>query len=541
MAINVKDSPFGAVGNGSQDDAPAIQRAVDYAKTLQANPSAPYHATIYFPAGYYVINSPINITGVTGIWLAGDGGPYLSSIILGNTGSRPMFDFTGSSQSGCENFMFFAGANNPPSIGVQFALASTGGGLNCGIKRCNFQMNDVPTANGGMGSIGLLNVRSEEFYIHECLIRANVPLVMSYAANIVYTGVNYTASSAFQTLASGTGSMGVTSVKGTSLQSIEKRQPGLILNGTNSFDFQGYISRIVATTGSNETAILCLNSTINFRIHATIESFSRVLQVNNTGFAYNELNVICANSTAPTTELIDVTNCIVASFRARIGLPNASEQVNRTVLYHAPANNGTQQVAGFIQNSEIHCYDVPSNTQIVSQSLLKKSTNVTFNTGRPFEKKSNKVRQLTNNRIGAGTLGALITATIFQFREARLTTTTANNSGYYRIQIDGVLKAGGYGSGAAATLCFEAQIVVNQNFAGTLDPVSITTVILDQSVSNPAYLNINGMVLDLTFSNGIGSVTLMPRVSGSGTGEAVYYEGSAEIQSDFFVNDPIPL
>ncbi|MEZ0609317.1 glycosyl hydrolase family 28-related protein [Fibrella sp. WM1] len=541
MAINVKDPQFGAAGDGSRDDAPAIQAAINYAKSLQANPFAQYKATVYFPAGYYLINSSINLTGAGGIWLVGDGGPYLNTIILGNTGNRPMFDFTGSSQSGCENFTFLpSSASAPSTLGVQFALSSTGG-LNCGIKRCYFQMTDVPTANGGFGSIGLLNVRSEEFYIHECLIRANVPLVMSYAANITYTGVNYTATSNFQTVTAGSGSMGVTSINGTSLQTLEKRQPAVVLNGTNSFNFQGYMSRLSTANGTNETAILCLNSTINLKIHATIESFSRLLQVRDTGFAYNQLDIISANSTAPTTELIDVTNCIVTSLRARIGLPNASERANRTVLYHAPASNGTQQVAGIVQNSEIDCYDITNNNQIITQALLKKSANMVFNTGRPFEKKGGKIRQLTNNRVSAGTLGALTTATIFQFQEARLTSTTANNSGYYRINIDGVLKAGGYGSGAAATLCFEAQIVVNQKFDGTLDPISITTVILDQSVTNPSYLNVNGMVLDLTFSGGIGRVTLVPRVSGSGTGEAVYYEGSAEIQSDFFVNDPVPL
>jgi hypothetical protein len=542
MPINVKDAQFGAVGDGSRDDAPAIQRAIDFAKTRSANPFAAYLATVYFPAGYYLINSPINLTNASGIWLVGDGGPYLNSIILGNTGNRPMFDFSGSSQSGCENFTFLpvGGTGNTPStIGVLFALTSNGG-LNCGIKRCYFQMADSPTVNGGLGSVGLVNVRSEEFYVHECLIRANSPVILSYSSNILVPNANYTVSSGFQTLASGTGSMGVTNIIGTSLQGLQKLQPALILQGTNSLNFQGYLSRLSAASGANETAILCTVSTSNLKVHATVESFSRVLQVQNSGFESSELNIVAANAVNPAVELLDVTNSVVTGLKLKVSQPVVSER-NRVVLYHAPANGNTQQAAGSLSNCEIYCVAVPNNNNIISANLLKRSTNVTLNTQSPFEKRGGRLRQLTNNRVSFGVVGNITTSSVFQFQEARLPTNGGNNSGYYRIWVDGVAKAGGYGSGAASTLAFQAQIVINQKYDGTLDTPSITVITLDMSTSNPAYLSVNGIVASLSFSNGVGSVSLCPRVSGSGTGEPVYYEGFTEIQSDFFINDPIPL
>ena len=122
------------------------------------------------------------------------------------------------------------------------------GGLNNGIQNCYFQMEDFATANASLGTIGVLNVRSEEFFVHQCLIRANSPLVFSNSANLSSTGINFTASSTYIALAAGTGTMGVTSVRATSIQNYEKRQPAIILNGTNSFNFQGFISRISATT-----------------------------------------------------------------------------------------------------------------------------------------------------------------------------------------------------------------------------------------------------------------------------------------------------
>lgn len=536
MAINVKDPQFGARGDGTVDDSAAIQSAITYAKSL------PTRVTVYFPSGFYLIGSSINLTNANGIWLVGDGGPYLNTVILGNTGSRPMFDFSGSSYSGCENFMFLlpggSPATNPSLIGVQFALTANGG-LNCGIRNCSFQMGDNPSANSGLGSIGLLNIRSEEFYIHECLIRANTPLILSYSANIILPGFNYTASSAYQVLSAGNASMGNVSINGTSLQCIEKRQPAMMLIGTNSINFQGYMGRISANAGSNETAILCTVSTINLKIDVTIESFSRAVQVGeNSGFENCTLDIVASFAATPGVELINVTNCIVAGLKARIAQPIGADR-NRIILYHAPAG-GIQQAAGYVINSEITCLTTPDNQSIISANLLKRSTNVIFNTAQPFEKRNGRIKLLTNNTVFAGVLGSLNPLTIFQFKEARQTAVDSN-SGFYRIWIDGVIKAGGYGSGKAAILCFQAQITITQRYDGFLDPPTVTVITLDQALSDPAYLNISGILLSVNFTSGIGRVVLTPRVAGSGIGEPVYYEGFAEIQSDYLINDPIPL
>ncbi|RZK33856.1 MAG: hypothetical protein EOO61_14570, partial [Hymenobacter sp.] len=340
MSVNVK-TQFNAAGDGATDDTNAIQNAINYAKSLTNPNGGGYRATVYFPAGSYYITKPINVTNTTGILLMGDGGSYLNSIILGNTNDgntgRPMFDFTGSTLSGCENFSFLSldGYANRSSIGVQFALTSVGG-LNCGIKNCYFQMADSSTANNGIGTVGILNVRSEEFFVRDCLIRTNAGIILSYAADLSsLTGVTYTASSAYQTLASGTGSMGVVSIVGTSIQNYEQRRPALYLNGTNSVNFQGYLARSITKTdgsgGSNETAIYTNLYTTNLLVHATIESFSRVLKATNAGFDNNELNVVVANQNANSTELVDVTSCNVRNLKLRINGP--AGQSNRYVIY----------------------------------------------------------------------------------------------------------------------------------------------------------------------------------------------------------------
>ena len=541
MSINVKDPQFGAIGNGQNDDTLAIQKAIDYAKTVATPGGGSYRPTIYFPAGYYYISSPINITNADGIWLTGDGGKWLNTCIFGHT-SGIMFDFSGSNQSGCENFYFLSATPSGSirsTIGVQFALTSNGG-TNCGIRNCSFLMQDFPTANSGSGTIGICNIRSEEFFTHDCFVRANIPVILSNTAAINTIGINFTASSPYQALAPNTGSMGVVHIAATSLQSIEKRQPAIILNGTNSINFQGYIGRASGINGTNETAILCNQYTTNISIHATIESFSRVLKLVGTNHLDGaQLNLAVANSTSPTTELFDFTDCFVKGLKLSLSLPNSSERANRYIIYH----DGNRQINASIYNSEITCYDLTDNTYIISANLLKRANSVIFHTSNPFEKRSGRLRQLSNNIVQAGQNGTAISAIVFQFRQANYQIPINNaNGGFYRLWIDGIIRCGSYNSGYMCTLSFQAQIIANQIYNGTLFPPSVTVIVLDKNATNPAAIDIAGVIVNLQFSSdGLGTVTVTPQVMGGGIGEPIYYEGFTEMQSNFLINDPIPL
>jgi hypothetical protein len=518
MPINVKD--YGATGNGSTNDAPAIQNAVNAAKALTVAPGVGYRATVYFPAGYYLINTPINLTNTNGIYLTGDGGSYLNSIIIGNT-SGVMFDFTGSTLSGCRDLMFQSSTGygaTRSTIGVLFALSSTFQGLNCGIRNCYFEMNDYPTANGGFGTIAVLNVRSEEFFVHECLIRANAPMVFSYTNNLSETGTNFTVTSPFQTLASGTGSMGVTSILATSIQAIQRRQPALVL------------------VGAEERAILCVRYTTNMRVRATIESFSQVLRVLIGGFDGNEINAVVANSITPTATLVDVSNANVRGLKLKVMIPNAGER-NRTLLYNAPFNNGYGQIPNTLTNSEITCFDIADNRQIITPNLLRRSENVMFNTDQPFEKRGGRVRQLFNNQQTLGTVGSPQATAILRFNEVTPLPINNTNGGYYQIWIEGIIRIGTYGSGVSSSLTFQAQILIDQVFNGTYSDPSISAIILDKAGFTPTLVDVVSLSLALTFSGGIGTVTLTPRVSGSITTEPIFYEGRAELKSDYLANE----
>ena len=63
--LNVRDTPYGALGDDSTDDQPAIQKAID---------AAGQGGTVYFPPGKYRIATPLRLS--LGVTLRGDWNPH---------------------------------------------------------------------------------------------------------------------------------------------------------------------------------------------------------------------------------------------------------------------------------------------------------------------------------------------------------------------------------------------------------------------------------------------------------------------------------
>jgi hypothetical protein len=90
---------FGARGNGTTDDARAIQAAIDWAKT--------HHGTLLFPRGRYVVRSPLNLTRMNAVRIVGaESGASAAQVGADSTdivyAGRPLpkscpFDFSNSS------------------------------------------------------------------------------------------------------------------------------------------------------------------------------------------------------------------------------------------------------------------------------------------------------------------------------------------------------------------------------------------------------------------------------------------------------------
>ena len=533
---------FGAKGDGTTDDKEAVQNTIEYAKTLSSKNGGTYRQTVVFPAGFYYLSSPIDVSETNGIWLKGSSGRYINTGFIGNT-KGAILDFSGSTMSGCEGFTFLSlgSSENRSTIGVLFALTGKGG-LNCSLKNCYFKLESYPSANGGFGTIGIVNIRSEEFNASDCVINANTPVIISNKSDLSDTGIKKTITSTYTQILTGAGSMGVVSFTGQmSLQSFEKHHPALILNGTNTVRFDGYIGRLSQSTGTEGPAILCSQSTSNLSINATVESYSEILHI-NTSLQHASLDIVSANVSDVTKPLINVSGAsLIDGLSAKIHLPVLKERLNRYFLYHTPINDGNDPVKTKLMNSELYCADLSSNKYIISGNLLKMAENVDFNTNEPFAKQGGIIKQNFTSKEYCGKVGSINPATVIRFTQCDRTTNKTNNGGFYTIQINGIIRAGSYGSGGSCTQRFIANITISQSQNGNQDAPASVVTLLGKSQVSPAYLDIKNIEVGVSFSNGVGSVNIKPLITGSGLGEVVTYHGTTEILTDFLVNETILL
>src|SRR4051794_17718475 len=85
LVLNVKDAPFGAVGDGLTDDAPAINRALEVARKKGEYGQGLQGTVVYLPPGIYRVDMPLDLNGrqfnVMGA------GQY-QTVLRGNTGDR---------------------------------------------------------------------------------------------------------------------------------------------------------------------------------------------------------------------------------------------------------------------------------------------------------------------------------------------------------------------------------------------------------------------------------------------------------------------
>lgn len=131
--VSVKD--FGAKGDGTTDDTIAIQKAIDYVKSLPAvqagaiGPAVPYFAksgALFFPAGLYLVTNTLwfgiaapktDVTNAVGT-VFGDG-----AVIVGQTSGKPVVDLTGAFGAQWTGITIFGSPTNSPNVGILLARA----------------------------------------------------------------------------------------------------------------------------------------------------------------------------------------------------------------------------------------------------------------------------------------------------------------------------------------------------------------------------------------------------------------------------------
>ncbi|PRY29817.1 hypothetical protein CLV58_12579 [Spirosoma oryzae] len=541
---------FGAVPNDTIDDAPAIQAAERQAFMVGGVDNY-RRLPVKLRPGVYIIGTTLNFTNGNGMILMGTKGRYQNTFLQGRTGNKPIVDFTGATLSGLVdiNLGSFNADANASTIGVTFALSGDSnnnqlGGLNSMMRNVSIILADIIGANGGMGSVGLINVRSEEFTMEEVFIRANLSTVFTNTASLQpATGYAFTATSDYANLLQGTGSMGVVNIRGVSFQNYEKTNPAMLLNGTNSVDFQGFISRAFVTPGrpqdTYETAIRCTQTTIGLRVNGTVESFSQLLSVQN-DFQNGEFNVAIANQSNPSTPVVQLDSAYgrIRGSVFRIAIPNVSERDGRYLFFTKAKTDGNEPVAASIVDTDIICHDIFNNAYLCSPHLLKNCDDVTFRGALSVSVDGGVVKQLVSRPVISGGVGSLSAVTVSTFTVADRTVRSSQNAGSYTVRLTGTVTAGGYGAGCRAVARYVVTASYVQKADGAANNSWVTTVTLvDKTSYAPSCLSIDGLTATIDESNpNVKKIKLLPTVTGFGNGEPVKLDFRTEVQSDFYVN-----
>jgi len=180
-------------GTISLDVSVAIQAVIDYVKNKGGG-------TIFFPQGRYRCDTTLRLQNTTAnntpINLLGEGGgnafipnTATGSIIVGNTGGIAL-DCSGSSSVTMRDIGIMCGGTltNQSTIGIHFQR--TASGVTCQevvMENVSVGITSKPAANGGIGTIALVNKRGEHWNCTHLKLYADIPLLMDGGSN--YTGI----------------------------------------------------------------------------------------------------------------------------------------------------------------------------------------------------------------------------------------------------------------------------------------------------------------------------------------------------------------
>jgi hypothetical protein len=221
LGSTVTVKQFGARGNfnrttgAGNDDLPAFQAASNWCAANCTKLFVPQHA----PLGGYLIRSTWDLTSTSTISRQGLVIEFENrstefqrgTLLCGETGDTPVVDTSGSDGTHPKNMGIVSGFANKSTIGfLQGRTAGTGSTGWAGDQSPQdlyVWLSSNTAANGGFGTIGIINVAGEETKWHNLQVWANSPLMvgsgrgfLATAANMDDGYKNFVAASPFVTL-----------------------------------------------------------------------------------------------------------------------------------------------------------------------------------------------------------------------------------------------------------------------------------------------------------------------------------------------------
>ena len=281
--INVKR--FGATGNGTTDDYPAIASAIAAARKTGSFGTGAEGAIVFFPPGVYRITKPLDCT-LGQFTLQGSG--RIQSVIRGDTGAgHAIVELVGARFCALRDLLLdTVGMQTPSTVGVLMARTDLNGfaefASNISIDNVVINLHSSATANGGNGTVGLYNYCCEITDYQNVMSIADTGAVYTsnnlFSLNSVHRPIGTT-----RGMFNGSSSMTVCTMTGANwLGGI--RGPALRLNGCANIKVDAYLSNLweehqsEGVTGPSTYAINVTAQLTDFEYHGSMEGFPRLLR-----------------------------------------------------------------------------------------------------------------------------------------------------------------------------------------------------------------------------------------------------------------------
>ncbi len=283
---------FGAVGDGTTNDAQAISLALNAArKTGEYGTAGGQGQPVHVPSGIYRVDSPLNMTG-SQLNLRG-AGPY-QTVLRGNTGAVGYGVFIDMAPAGLTTvrdvLVDVVGMPNPSTIGVLQARNPAGAQAHANhLSDVVIRLNHMPSANGFNGTVGIYNVGSEVTTYNSVQLRADIGLYLGSGNNLnasVDPNVPpYQVVSPFTGAIGDNVSMTVVGLRGTSAI-LALAGPAVRIRGAAAIDLGDASLGSVwyeepALSGPYPYAIEVLAQTHSLRYSGSMENFPSVLKVHS--------------------------------------------------------------------------------------------------------------------------------------------------------------------------------------------------------------------------------------------------------------------
>jgi len=545
--FNVLD--YGAKGDGTTNDAAAIQAAIDAACPLVGSGGSV--GAVFFPTGNYLCNTTLNATNSRvagtrqrdGLMLFGAGE---GSVLLGNAGAGyAIIETTGSQWLTMRDMQLAPGASNPATVGIYQGVSSTlPQTQNQKFESLTLFMGDNAAANNNQGTIGIWNYGAEENTYDTCYVSANLPYVFTAYATSPNLGISYAHS--FQTL-SASHSCGVNTLIGENFMvSVNRRNACLVTEDVNSLNLENVYMSNSGTGGSNIAAWKVYGSCSGTNGNGTIEEYGTALSIYGVlSAAELRFTFGALFNTSSDRIILQYSGNTSQGFLTNSNISFWDNVITARPLVGLPAGQPATPdavVTSYIANTTLKTNaDVSSTNYLAIQENIKWNPNTGnvdifgFYGGEAYRYQINYQR----DNIDIPPITCLINAGITSAQICRVKMPTvygSNNATAVSVRVRGTLSIVGSGTNSMSTKYIDAQISMSSEYStgvvyfgagsttGTADQLVSTTTANVNASGN----SITAGAITTTVTSNVVSLIMTPTRTGANN-EPVQFNGTAEM------------